>query len=204
MRAEEMMNEFDVQQEVDRLLLTSYAPASVVIDDDLLILYIRGRTSPYLEPTPGKADGNLLKWVCDGLKQGVRTAIQSAQKENHPVSREGLQVSGTTRMVRVTVEPLQGPSTTRCFLVLFEESPSQAPLATESGVTGAFFGRRGQRSGDGIGSLHCRTDYLSAEGTNLGGKSPWQGSNLFLHHSARRTPGPIRWSRVFLLCARPE
>jgi two-component system, chemotaxis family, CheB/CheR fusion protein len=147
-RAEKMMNEFDVQQEVDRLLLTTYAPASVVIDDDLQILHIRGRTSPYLEPAPGKADFHLLKWVRDGLKLGVRTAIQAAQKENHPISREGLQVSGTTRMVRVTVVPLQGTATVRCFLVLFEESPSQAPQATEPRVTGVLFGRQGKRSSE--------------------------------------------------------
>jgi two-component system CheB/CheR fusion protein len=148
MRAEKMMNEFDIQQEVDRLLLTTYAPASVVIDDDMLILHIRGRTSPYLEPAPGKADFHLLRWVRDGLKLGVRTAIQAAQKENHPVSRDGLQVSETTRMVRVTVVPLQGPSTIRSFLVLFEESPSLAPQATESSVTGALFGRQGKRSSE--------------------------------------------------------
>ena len=54
--AEDMIHEFDIQQEADRLLLTTYVPASVVIDADMQILHVRGHTSPYLEPAPGRAN----------------------------------------------------------------------------------------------------------------------------------------------------
>ena len=129
-RAEETMKTFDVQQETDRLLLTTYVPASVVIDAEMQILYIRGRTGPYLEPAPGRPNYHLLKWVREGLKLGLRAAIHAAQKEDQPVKREGLQVSGTNRMVQITVVPLKESSTTRCFLIIFEEGP---PLPSHEG-----------------------------------------------------------------------
>jgi len=126
-RAEAMMKTFDVQQETDRLLLATYVPASVAIDAEMQILYVRGHISPYLEPAPGKANFHLLKWVREGLKLGLRAAIHAAQHADQPVRREGLQVSGTTRMVQITVVPLKESSATRCFLIIFEESP---PLAS--------------------------------------------------------------------------
>lgn len=119
-----MMKTFDVQQETDRLLLATYVPASVVIDTEMQILYVRGHISPYLEPAPGKANLHLLTWVREGLKLGLRAAIHAAQHADQPIRREGLQVSGTSSMVRITVVPLKESSTTRCFLIVFEESPS--------------------------------------------------------------------------------
>jgi len=141
--AEEMSHPFDAQQEVDHLLLTTYAPASVVVDAEMQILHIRGRIGPYLEPAAGKASFHLLKWARDGLKLGLCTAIHTAQKEERPIIREGLQVSGTTRMVRVTVVPLKEPSMTRCFLVLFEEG---VPPVIEPAAFGSQSGRRGKRT----------------------------------------------------------
>jgi len=123
-RAEAMMKTFDVQQETDRLLLTTYVPASVVIDAEMQILYVRGHISPYLEPAPGKANFHLLKWVREGLKLGLRATIHAAQNADQPIKRDGLQVSGTNRMVQITVVPLKESSMTHCFLIVFEESLS--------------------------------------------------------------------------------
>jgi two-component system CheB/CheR fusion protein len=40
----------DPQREADRLLLSRYAPAGVMLDDELEIVQFRGDTSPYLSP----------------------------------------------------------------------------------------------------------------------------------------------------------
>ena len=146
--AENMIQTFDVQQEADRLLMTTYAPASVVIDTEMQIIHIRGRTGPYLEPAPGKANFHLFKWTRDGLQLGLRTAIQAAQKEDHPIIREGLRVNGTTRSVRITVVPLKGTSTARYFLILFEEGPPPASLVTKPTVFAYLPGRRDRRAAD--------------------------------------------------------
>ncbi|TMI86739.1 MAG: protein-glutamate O-methyltransferase CheR, partial [Bacteroidetes bacterium] len=50
-----MFKETDVERETDKLLLTRYVPASVLVNKDLEIIRFRGSTSHYLEPTSGKA-----------------------------------------------------------------------------------------------------------------------------------------------------
>ena len=125
---EETINVGDLQLEADRLLLANYTPASVVIDADMEILHVRGHTSPYLELAPGKAGLNLLNMVREGLGLALRTAVHTAAKEHHLVTKEGLQVSvpDATRQVRITVIPLKTSSGGPYFLVLFGEMPPVA------------------------------------------------------------------------------
>src|SRR5208283_5102235 len=51
----------DVLREADRLVLAEHGPPGVVIDDDMNIIQVRGRTAPYLELSPGEPTQNLLK-----------------------------------------------------------------------------------------------------------------------------------------------
>ena len=128
---EETVKGGDLQQEADRLLLANYTPASVVIDADMEILHVRGHTSPYLELASGKAGLNLLNMVRDGLGLALRTAVHTAAKEHHLVTKEGLQVStpGATRQVRISVIPLKTASGGPYFLVLFGEMTPVAAAA---------------------------------------------------------------------------
>ena len=140
---EEANQNFDIRQEANRLLLENYAPASVVVDTNMLILHVRGHTSPYLELAPGKGNLNLLNMARQGLSQPLRSATYTAWRENHAVTNEGLQVdeAGMTRQVRLTVLPFNGPSAEYYFLVLFEEtSPFTAPrpIASPSGEPAGY------------------------------------------------------------------
>lgn len=128
---EETSKSFDLQQEADRLLLEHYVPASVVVDPNMDILHVRGRTGPYLELAPGKASVNLLKMARPGLLPGLRTALHAARKENRIVTKESLQVSeaGTIREVRLSIIPIRGPADEPYFLVLFEEPSTHAPAS---------------------------------------------------------------------------
>jgi two-component system CheB/CheR fusion protein len=119
----------DVQKEADRLLLTRYAPASVLINADLEIVQFRGDTGRYLAPSPGRASFNLLKMVREGLMVGVRGAVSKAKREEMPVREEGLgfNANGGHRVVDVQVIPVRdnsGPE--QYFLVLFEEATPAA------------------------------------------------------------------------------
>ena len=118
----------DLQQEVDRLLLASYAPASVVVDAEMNILQVRGHTGPYLELAPGKTSFNLLKMAREDLEPGLRSAILTARKSNSPVTKEHVQVTAldVTREIRVTVLPLKGTPAEKYFLILFEEEIASA------------------------------------------------------------------------------
>jgi len=126
----------DFRQEVDRLLLANYVPASVVIDSTMDILQVWGHTSFYLELPAGKTGVNLLRMARKGLGPSLRSAISAAKKSQRLVTKEPIQVSafGTTRDIRITVHPLQGPPAGRHFLVLFEDLTAGAP-SSASGRT---------------------------------------------------------------------
>src|SRR6516164_3685613 len=115
----------DAQREADRILLTRYAPAGVLINADLEILQFRGDTGPYLTPAPGRASLSLLKMVREGLLVAVRGAVHKARREEAPVREESLRVksNGGCRYVDVEVIPVKGNAAKEAsFLVLFEEA----------------------------------------------------------------------------------
>jgi two-component system CheB/CheR fusion protein len=114
----------DVLQEVDRVVLSRYAPASVVVDDHMEILQFRGRTGAYLEPATGRASLNLLRMAREGLTIDLRAGIHKARTRGEPVRREGLvlDVDGQSTTIDLTVIPLKiGPTAKPFFLVTFEE-----------------------------------------------------------------------------------
>src|SRR6267378_50851 len=115
----------DLLHEVDRLLLSKYAPAGVLVNEAAEILQLRGHTSPFLEPAPGAASLNLLKMAREGLLMELRVAIDKARKQNAPVRREKVSIKQNGRMAQVTLQilPMSGPARERNYLVLFERVP---------------------------------------------------------------------------------
>jgi two-component system CheB/CheR fusion protein len=131
----------DIQREADRVLLARYAPAGVVVDENLNILQFRGRTGPYLEPAPGTASLDLLKMVREGLLIELRAALGQAKAQNVAVRKEGLQVRDQhgLRPVSIDVVPIRVPfSGERSFLILFEDATHPRPTRPgERGATAA-------------------------------------------------------------------
>jgi two-component system CheB/CheR fusion protein len=130
----------DVLHEVvDRLLLSKYAPAGVLVNEAMEILQFRGQTSPYLEPAPGQASLNLLKMAREGLLMPLRMATDKARKKNVPVRREKLSIKQNGGLTHMTLEviPVSGPAQERNYLVLFEPVPPlgepRAPTPRPSG-----------------------------------------------------------------------
>ena len=63
--AAELWDGVDLRKEVDRILLSKYSPAGVVVDENLEVVEIRGKTSPYLTLPVGKVSFNLMKLIPD-------------------------------------------------------------------------------------------------------------------------------------------
>jgi two-component system CheB/CheR fusion protein len=128
---EEAWNKQNLYAEADRLILSRFAPARVLINEDLDILQFRGQTGPYLEPAPGEATFKLMRMAREGLLLALRTAVNQAMRKNEAVKTQGLRVdyNGTTRSVDLEVIPLKpGPTKERFYLVLFEEAlPKASP-----------------------------------------------------------------------------
>lgn len=133
----------ELRKEADRLLLAEYAPAGVIIDEELNILHVYGHAGPYLELAPGRPSQNLFKLVRAGLLGGLRTALRTAQQQQVPAREERLRVKaeGHVREVTVRVIPLtHAPATTRSFLIVFEDvtpPPTEpgSPAQQRSGAT---------------------------------------------------------------------
>jgi two-component system, chemotaxis family, CheB/CheR fusion protein len=128
--------ELELGREADRILLARYAPATVIVNDEMDVLHVRGRTGPYLELPSGAASFSLLKMLREGLLVAVRAAVKRARSTGAPVRRQGAQVRRDGGLVRVdiVVVPLRSSTARRAapgaFLVLFEDHPSPAAPAT--------------------------------------------------------------------------
>ena len=115
-----------MQREADRLLLSRYVPAGVLVDETLEILQFRGDTHPYVEHGSGDASLSLPRVIQKGLLAGLRELIQEAKATRAPVRRQGLTFRHGERFRSVDIEavPVQARSAGKlCFLVLFAETP---------------------------------------------------------------------------------
>src|SRR6266542_2487851 len=115
--------ETEAQREADRIILSRYAPASVIISEEMNVLQLRGDVAPYLEQSPDRATRNLLKLAREGLLVALREAVDKARRDENPVRKENLRVKydGATGDVNLEVIPLKhSPSQERYFLILFE------------------------------------------------------------------------------------
>jgi two-component system CheB/CheR fusion protein len=122
----------DFQREADRILLGRYAPAGVLVNENLDIIQFRGRTSLFLEPPPGEPTTNLLKMAREGLFLELRNASIEAGRQNQPVRRDKVRVRSNGQIHEITLEvlPVRPPSSTQpCLLVLFHEAESAATLS---------------------------------------------------------------------------
>jgi two-component system CheB/CheR fusion protein len=136
MAPEEAPSGLDLTREADRIVLARFAPAGVVVDENLKILQFRGHTGPFLEPMPGEASLNLLRMVREGLRAEVGAALHQAIQGSTPVRKERLKVkyNGRGLLVNVEVFPVN-PSTfkDRYYLVVFEDvTPAPSPEAKKS------------------------------------------------------------------------
>jgi two-component system CheB/CheR fusion protein len=130
-----MVTPEDLQREADRLVLARFAPAGVIVDENLNILHFRGHTGLFLEPIPGEASLNLMKMAREGLQIELRAAVHAAIKDGTPVRKEGLHLryNGSLRVVNLEVFPLQpAPALERFFLVTFEDVTQFYPSATKA------------------------------------------------------------------------
>jgi two-component system CheB/CheR fusion protein len=132
-----------VQLLADRKLLDRYAPPGVLLNENLEILQFRGRTGPYLEPSPGVASLHIFKHVRPELQADLRSAIQQARVAGVPVTSEAVlreRGGSATRRITIEVIPLhEGSGGNNCLLVTFRddlESPRPSPPAEAEAPAG--------------------------------------------------------------------
>jgi two-component system CheB/CheR fusion protein len=114
-----------LQREADHMVMDRYAPAGVVINEDLDVVQFRGRTGALLEPAPGLATLNLIKIAREELRLVLQSAVFQARKRKTTVRKEGLEIkyNGRRRTLNFEITPIKlAHSPTHYYLVLFEEA----------------------------------------------------------------------------------
>lgn len=93
----------------NRILLQSYAPASVTTDAKGNILFVHGDTSRYLRPPPGPMTTNVVEMALEGLQLDLRDALHAASLGTLTLNREvTLKDGADSTKVKLSVRVLPG------------------------------------------------------------------------------------------------
>lgn len=118
----QVSTEIDLEVRAARVLRDLYAPAGVIVNDDLQVLRFHGQTSFYLEPARGEASLNLTRLARPSLVHPLRAVLDRAKQTKGPVTESGVRVehAGETQEITLRIIPLD--DTPSSYLVLFEEA----------------------------------------------------------------------------------
>jgi chemotaxis methyl-accepting protein methylase/PAS domain-containing protein len=113
-------NAISLQASVDQLLISRFAPATVLINQQGDVLYARGRTGKYLEPAAGKANWNVFAMAREGLRSALTPALRAACRSKAAVTVKGLQVhhEGGVQAANLLVHYIDEPESLRGLILL--------------------------------------------------------------------------------------
>jgi two-component system CheB/CheR fusion protein len=112
-----------------RVLLQSYAPASVVTDLKGNLLFVHGDTGKYLRPAPGQASLNVIDMAREGLQLALRSALQGVEVMA-TLNREVLvKTNDDFQPVSLSVRPLPDPEAGQGLLLISFLDVAQAAPA---------------------------------------------------------------------------
>ena len=130
------IKEFNMEQQLNKIMLENYVPPCVIINENGSIIYIHGRTGKYLEFAPGEASLNILDMVNEEIKLELISAIHKVLSQKKEVLCEGLKVkyNGGRHVINLRVKPVNRPDIMQgLMMVVFEDviSTSSPPLLKE-------------------------------------------------------------------------
>jgi len=122
----------NIQVLADQLLLQSFSPPAVLVNELGDILYISGHTGQFLEPAAGKANWNIHVMARPAIRTQLAVALRRAVKERTAVEVQGLRMDGNaTHQLDITVEAIDEPKALQgTVMVVFREIA--APMAEKS------------------------------------------------------------------------
>jgi two-component system CheB/CheR fusion protein len=116
-----------------RILLDTYAPASVLINRKYESLYFLGPTDRYLRVVSGEPSRDLLAMAREGLRNKLRAAVQQASREHARAVLGGAQMTrdGAAVAVTIAVQPVQSEAE-ELLLVSFTDEAKRAQKPRQS------------------------------------------------------------------------
>jgi two-component system CheB/CheR fusion protein len=113
-----------------RMLLESYAPASVVTDAKGDILFVYGETEKYLRLLPGYPSYNLLEMARDELEPELRAALNAAIRGKPTLAREvSVKADDDRHAVSLSVRPLPNSERGQELLLFSFQDVMRPPAA---------------------------------------------------------------------------
>ena len=133
---------FDIDRAADAIVLSSFSPPGVVVNDALEIIQFRGETEPYLRHFRGRATLHLLDMAREDLAMPLSAALSDARRTRDPVSQGDVVIrrDGRALRLRIHVVPVPAPGEKLYFIILFEreqQAPGRGgakPTATSGGT----------------------------------------------------------------------
>ena len=115
----------NLQALADQLLLQSFSPSAVLVNDGGDVVYISGRTGRYLEPAAGKANWNIHVMARPAIRAQLAVALRTALQEKTSVELHGLRLDDeTTAMVDITVQAVTQPKSMEGMaMIVFRDVP---------------------------------------------------------------------------------
>ncbi|GAA4104723.1 CheR family methyltransferase [Mucilaginibacter panaciglaebae] len=107
----------------NKILLETYTPASILINDKGDILYINGRTGKFLELNSGEAVMNIYQMAKEELRYAMSNAIHQARTQKAIIQINDIKVKEEdhVRLVDIKVNPLQETALQGLILIIFED-----------------------------------------------------------------------------------
>ena len=124
----------------NRILLQSYAPASVTTDAKGNILYVHGDISRYLRQPAGPVTTNVIEMAYEGLQLYLRTALQLATQGTPTLNQEvSLNAAGNALLVNFSVRLLASANSAAdavdsLLLISFQDATKPARRRSSKGA----------------------------------------------------------------------
>ncbi len=132
----------NLQTMADQLLLQSFSPPGVLVNENGDILYISGPTGKFLEPSVGKANLNIFAMLREGLRNDFPIAFRKALKMNEPVQMHHVKVESNNgqNYINVTIQRISKPQPlSGMILIIFTEIPVMpTPKAVKQNKTDIY------------------------------------------------------------------
>jgi two-component system CheB/CheR fusion protein len=158
----------DIQKASDRIVLSSFGPAGVIINRNYEVLQFRGKTGPFLEHPHGEASLNLFtmarEWIVFDLRRVVNKAVKLKARSRHDHIRarqEGDNLECAIEVVPFTV----APGTEPFYLVIFEGSQSTVPGETKTSSNARGSGNKSRQRAE---ISHLQDEITSMRGSMQG------------------------------------
>lgn len=117
----------NLQSLADQLLLQSYSPPAVLVNEGGDIVYISGRTGRYLEPAAGKANWNIHVMARPAIRAQLAVALRTALQDKTAVELRALRLDDeTSAAVDITVQSVVQPkSLAGMAMIVFRDVPAE-------------------------------------------------------------------------------